>query len=98
MLEKKKTKSFGRDPEVWFLLKVLVLGQHNLRSNFWCSKIKRTWIPCVFVSEDSCSLYAYSMSRHLIKTNRKHCVSKIARSKKRVVSLVYVDMTFIKRK
>ena len=34
----KKVEGIRRDPEVWFLLKVLVLGQHNLRSNFWCSK------------------------------------------------------------
>ena len=53
-----------RYPEMWFLLSVLVLvKQHNLEGYFWCSKWK-DMDNLLFVSEDSCSLYDYSMSKH----------------------------------
>lgn len=37
---------------------------------------KRVWVIMSFVLEESCSLYAYSLSKHLNKANRKPWVGK----------------------
>ena len=53
-----------RNPAMWFWLKVLVLTTARSLEQLLVFKVGRAWITCLFVFEDSCGLYGYSMSRH----------------------------------
>ena len=80
-----------RYPEMWFLLKVLVFARHNLKDNFWCSNFKGmgNLLP---VTADSCSLYAYSMSRHLNQSKSKPYVGKDCSPSKLELSSCWHDL------
>jgi len=44
---------------------VRLTTEHRIETLFWCSYEQRVWVTSSFVLEESCSLYAYPMGRHL---------------------------------